>query len=358
MERKRRRERERRAEITDAIDSLSETMVQIDPQINTTIITSTQQEGTGTGAGTGEQQGASIAGAVDPLVSSTSSATSIQRSLNRTDVIISARDMLVRQDNRIQSLEEALRRAQAGLPASAVTVDAHSPRTAAVASNTTRTSSTSGLVVASRAASNERLLNTRDIESRMNADSTTTANNIASEAGSILSYLSLQQQQQLQMQHHQQEQEQQQQRRRQEIELLNQMMSLAGNGQRIPSTYYNHTVSRDSDFNGSRDGVPSSTTGANGDNSSMFAAAAAAAAATGSNSAGGYASNSFVPRADSATRMNYGSINPALWYQHQQQQHQQQQFQQQEQQQPQQQEQQEQQQQQSQQQQQQQQQQK
>lgn len=339
MERRRRRERERRAEITDAIDSLSETMIQIGnpQQVNTITITNTQEgAGAGSEAGAGgragEQQGASTAGAgtvrSNNLISTTStstSGTSIQRgSLNRTDVIISARDMLVRQDNRIQRLEEALRHARAGLPASAATADAHPPRAAAAASNSTSTSSTPGIVVAPHAASNERLLNTRDIESMMNAESTTTANTIASDPGSILSYLSLQQQQ---LQQHQQQQQ-----RRQEIELLNQMMSLAGNGQRIPSTYYNHAVSRDPDFNGSRDGVPTNVTGAAGENSTMFAAAAATGRA---NSTGGYASTSFVPRADSAARMNYGSINPALWYQQQQQQYQQQE---QEQQQPQQQE--------------------
>mmetsp|Transcript_3657 Transcript_3657/g.5576 ORF Transcript_3657/g.5576 Transcript_3657/m.5576 type:complete len:297 (-) Transcript_3657:65-955(-) len=142
MERKRRRERERRAEITDAIDNLAETMIQLDPQVNTTIITNTQEGiGSSTGTGTGEQHGdCNNAGAgstqTNELVSSsptndTSTGTShntaagIQRTLNRTDVIISARDMLVRQDNSIRRLEEALRHARAG--SSAVT--AHPPHT-------------------------------------------------------------------------------------------------------------------------------------------------------------------------------------------------------------------------------------
>lgn len=75
IEKKRLRERQRRHEISQAVDCLYEAMVQIDPQV----INSLQQRG----------------------------------SLNRTDAITNARDMLFRQDDRIKQLEDELRRAKA-----------------------------------------------------------------------------------------------------------------------------------------------------------------------------------------------------------------------------------------------------
>ena len=78
IEKKRLRERKRRHEISQAVDYLFEAMVQIDPP--------------------------------QVIVS--------RRSLNRTDMITSARDMLFRQDDRIKELEDELKRVKVASSAS------------------------------------------------------------------------------------------------------------------------------------------------------------------------------------------------------------------------------------------------
>jgi len=112
IEKKRLRERQRRHEISQAVDCLFESMVQIDPQVmdSKQVLhavpdkeNSNKRRRTTTAGGGG--------GDAEQVLLATSIVSFQQQrgSLNRTDVINGARDMLFFQDGRIKQLEEELR---------------------------------------------------------------------------------------------------------------------------------------------------------------------------------------------------------------------------------------------------------
>ena len=109
IEKKRLREKQRRHEISQAVDCLFEAMVQIDPQVMDAQVLHAVLD---------KEQNNKRRKTTDAEVMSTIVAFQQRGSLNRTDVITGARDMLFRQDDRIKKLEDELRLAKVASSAS------------------------------------------------------------------------------------------------------------------------------------------------------------------------------------------------------------------------------------------------